>query len=151
MKKILLILALIFIATACSTVDTAETNETQMKRLLKEADKKEKETEKKRMEESKKMEKEVSMMEAKETESQAGTEMKEENAEMMEEAKKEKWADPHKDKTRGEIMQYEMERVRAEMEALQSSVNDYAQKTKMLKEYKEKLEKLEKLNQASMQ
>lgn len=150
MKKILILLSLIFMLIACSTVNTRESDETQVKRLLKEAEKKEKEAEKKRMEESKKMAKESAML-VKEEETQANIEMKTENVEIVEEPKKEKWVDPHEGKTRGEIMQYEMEIVRAEMEALQTSVDDYAKRTKMLKEYKEKLEKLEKLNQASMQ
>lgn len=150
MKKILLILSLVFIVTACSTVNTAENNETQVKRLLKEAEKKEKAAEKQRIEENKKLEDEK-LAEAEARGTETNSEIKEESAEVVEEVKKEKWVNPHEGKTRGEIMQYEMERVRAEMEALQTSVDDYAKRTKMLKEYKEKLEKLEKLNQASMQ
>lgn len=147
MKKILLILSLVFIVTACSTVNTPENNKTQVKRLLKEAEKKEKAAEKERIEESKKIEEEN----VKEVEIEKNSKIKEESSEIVEEVKKEKWVNPHEGKTRGEIMQYEMERVRAEMEALQTSVDDYAKRTKMLKEYKEKLEKLEKLNKASMQ
>lgn len=140
MKKLLTLLALaIFIVGCSSTGSGLETNDEQIARLLKEAERKEKEKKE---------------MQAVAVEVTVDENIKEEEAlenNEIQEVEEIKNVNPHEGKTRGEIMQYEMERVRAEMETLQTSVNEYAEKVKVLKEYKEKVEKLENLNKASMQ
>ncbi len=82
-----------------------------------------------------------------------------EQAEKNERAKKEKLMigkdgeiveNPHEGKTRGEIMQYEMAKVKQEMEMLKQETDNYVEKEKKLKLYREKMEKLEKLNEISM-
>lgn len=78
--------------------------------------------------------------------------IKKEEADKILEIKKEqeKYVDPHLGKTRGEIMQYEMGKVKEEMGLLKEEVDNYVKKEKTLKEYKERLNRLEKLNKVSM-
>ncbi len=133
MKKILLILA-VFLVAGCSSTVVEETKDEQYTRLLKEAE---------RADEEKKEQERL------EAEKLAGGKTNE-IAEVQVSGEKQKYVDPHVGKTRGEIMQYEMAKVKEEMEALKAETDNYVEREKMLKSYKEKLENLEKINKVSM-
>lgn len=126
MKKVLLLILTLLMFACTNTTNKEETREKQISRLLKEADKK-KET----VEIEKTVVDEVTEDEVVE--------------EVFVQDKK-----SHKGMTRGEIMEYEMIRVSDEMNALQTSVQQYQEKKAQLKSYQEKLEKLEKLNEAGI-
>lgn len=143
MKKLMILTIILSIFTACSS--TPETENEQYKRLLKQAEKFQKE----KVEAEKRA--------AEELEKQRIEEIRknkllneEKKSEITYEINKKEHIDPHFGKTRGEIMQYEMKKVKEEMEVLKNEVDVYAEKEKKLKEYKNKLEKLEKLNKLSM-
>lgn len=141
MKKVLLLLSLLTLV-ACSSANKPETNEQQIDRLLKVAEQKEK------------MRKEAELRKVSQIKAQkeAGVPENEIIIEevVVEEMPVEQKVDPHKGKTRGEIMVYEMDRITNEMNAIDTKVQDYIEKDKALKQEKARFEKLKKLNDASM-
>lgn len=171
MKKGLLLLSLLTIV-GCSALQNTSTNtetkKQQVDRLLDLATKQEKEKVKKEKIEKEKLRKEQLEKERLKKESSKKTleapivEVEVEGVEVVDEViiendgtapsknKKIKKVDPHENKTRGEIMVYEMNRITEEMKKLDNQIKTYVETDKNLKKEKEKFEKLKNLNASSM-
>lgn len=144
---------------SCTNTDTPESEEQQVKRLLKISDEREKlrleqeRLEKERMakEEQARLEKQMEKVEAiKRGEIDKEIIVDESFIENQEEQKNNVWIDPHIGKTRGEIMVYEMEKVSKELEVLESDFKNQQENREKLLKYKEKLEELDRKNKAGL-
>lgn len=154
MKNSLILLFLCFMV-GCSNINSkTETKDEQITRLLELADKREEEEklqESKQLEVTIKNENEISEEETLEV--VTGEESLNNSEEIINTTKTSKKFDPrhpHIGKTRGEIMQYEMERINQKMNVIEEEVNSYIETGNILNEQKQKLENLNRINKVSM-